>query len=399
MRPVLAATPALADHAGAALREVPIVEPAAMRADPAAWNSAGIGADEAFAAARDAEAGGQSIARLLPVHAPLTGARIALVLRADSALYRDAPRGRFAFLHVPLGLGGRGHAGGAASLRSNGADRAAARTRPDRRRRLNSAFLVAPPVLGQRTDGGSRAAMDRGPPGFTPHQAHGAVFVRLEPGPDPAPLFRAPFGTDDHDHFWWDQGEWRGTAFDAIENVLDPFHTSELHHGFIRRRDRRNPVTLTVENFERGVEMTIDQSRPDLGLMSRMLERDRTRSRTRYDAPTVVQAVWEGRDRLTLCVTAYFTPVTRTSFRTYACFTTARGVLPAWLKRAGLKAFLLPVVRQDRKALAAQADVVARFGTTRYAQGPGDLLGGRIHKIYNGHALVPGVTDRVTAEL
>ncbi len=231
------------------------------------------------------------------------------------------------------------------------------------------------------------------------HEAHGAVFVRLEPGPDPAPLFRAPFGTDDHDHFWWDQGEWRGTAFDAIENVLDPFHTSELHHGFIRRRDRRNPVTLTVENFERGVEMTIDQSRPDLGLMSRMLERDRTRSRTRYDAPTVVQAVWEGRDRLTLCVTAYFTPVTRTSFRTYACFTTARGVLPAWLKRAGLKAFLLPVVRQDRKALAAQADVVARFGTTRYAQGPGDLLGGRIHKIYNGHALVPGVTDRVTAEL
>jgi len=141
MRPVLAATPALADHAGDALREVPIVEPAAMRADPAAWNSAGIGADEAFAAARDAEAGGQglvrdgiaaglstgtsgarglflaspreraryvgqSIARLLPVHAPLTGARIALVLRADSALYRDARRGRFAFLHVPLGLGG-----------------------------------------------------------------------------------------------------------------------------------------------------------------------------------------------------------------------------------------------------------------------------------------------------
>lgn len=231
------------------------------------------------------------------------------------------------------------------------------------------------------------------------HEAHGAVFVRLERGDDPAPAFRAPFGLANHDHFWWDQGEWRGTAFDAIENVLDPFHTSELHHGFIRRRDRRIPVTLTVENFERGIEMTIDQSRPDRGIMSRMLERDRTRSRTRYDAPTAVQAMWEGRDRLTLCVTAYFTPVTRSSFRPYACFTTPQGILPAWLKKAGLKAFLLPVVRQDRLALSAQADVVGSFGAAQYAQGPGDILGGRVHKIYAGQKLKPGITDRVSAEL
>lgn len=139
MRPVLAATPALSRHAGADLRDIPIVEPAAMRADPAGWNSAGIGAEEALAAGLDAEAGGrglvrpgiaaglstgtsgtrglflasaheraryvgQSIARLLPAHSLLTGARIALVLRADSELYRDVGGGRFAFQHLPLGL-------------------------------------------------------------------------------------------------------------------------------------------------------------------------------------------------------------------------------------------------------------------------------------------------------
>lgn len=180
---------------------------------------------------------------------------------------------------------------------------------------------------------------------------------------------------------------------------MDPFHTNELHHGFIRRRDRRLPVTLTVENFDRGIEMTIVQSEPDKGIMSRMLEGDRTRSRTRYDAPAGVQALWESDRGLTLCVTAFFTPVTKYSFRPFACFTTPRRLLPASVKKWGLKAFLLPVVRQDRSALAAQADVVASFGTTRYAQGPGDLLGNRVHKLYRGGTLPPGITDRVAVEL
>lgn len=141
MRPALARTPALAHLAGAPLAAFPIVDPQTMRRDPAAWNSAGIGADAALAAAQDAEGGGegrvrediiaglstgtmgarglflasgaeraryvgQSIARLLPAHAPLTGARIALVLRADSELYRAVRGGRFAILHLPLGLTG-----------------------------------------------------------------------------------------------------------------------------------------------------------------------------------------------------------------------------------------------------------------------------------------------------
>ena len=233
------------------------------------------------------------------------------------------------------------------------------------------------------------------------HEAHGAIFVRLaEPVDAPsAPFLRAPFGAEGLDHFWWDQGEWQGTAFDALENVMDPFHTSELHHGFIRRRDRRQPVILTVENFERGIEMTIEQTSPDTGIMSRMLEGDRTRSRTRYDAPTAIQAVWEGRGGLTLCVTAFFTPVTKRSFRPFACFTTPRGMLPGWVKKLGLKTFLLPVVRQDRRALAAQAGVVERFGTTRYAQGPGDILGNRIHRLYRGETLTPGVTGQEHADL
>lgn len=135
----LSRTPAHAEWAGGPLESFPVRDVDAMRDDPTRWNSLGIDATHAMEAAMEAEHGGsgvvcgdvvaglstgtsgrrglflasareraeyvgQSVASLLPWHAPLTGARIALVLRADSDLYRDVGRGRFSFLHLPLGM-------------------------------------------------------------------------------------------------------------------------------------------------------------------------------------------------------------------------------------------------------------------------------------------------------
>ena len=221
-------------------------------------------------------------------------------------------------------------------------------------------------------------------------ERHGAVFVRLSPDGAPAPDLPPLLGEPGHDHFWWAQGRWRGRAIDAVENVLDPFHTGFIHDGFIRSRKKRLAVRLGVERFERGIEMVIEQDQPDLGLMSRALEGDRARSRTRYYPPTTIQAVWEGAERLTLCVTAFFTPESEGVFRPFACFTTPRGRGPGWLKQAAIRTFLAPVVAQDRRALARQHDVIEAFGAPRFAQGPGDLLGGRVHRLYEGGSLEPG---------
>ncbi len=219
-------------------------------------------------------------------------------------------------------------------------------------------------------------------------ELHGAVLVRLEPGGPELPDL-GPWGAADHDHFWWSQGVWRGRALDALENVLDPFHTNFIHDGIIRRSNRRIPVRLSVEAGEDWIESIIEQPQPDMGWMSRMLEPPRDRSRTRLHSPTLVQARWEGPRGLTLCVTVFFTPVTPTTLAPFACFTTPKGRGPGWLKERAIRFFLEKVVAQDRHALARQLDNIERFGAPRFLQGPGDLLGARVAQLYQGQKIEP----------
>ena len=219
-------------------------------------------------------------------------------------------------------------------------------------------------------------------------ELHGAVLVRLEPGGPELPDL-GPWGAADHDHFWWSQGVWRGRALDALENVLDPFHTNFIHDGIIRRSNRRIPVRLSVEAGEDWIESIIEQPQPDMGWMSRMLEPPRDRSRTRLHSPTLVQARWEGPRGLTLCVTVFFTPVTPTTLAPFACFTTPKGRGPGWLKERAIRFFLEKVVAQDRHALARQLDNIERFGAPRFLQGPGDLLGARVARLYQGQKIEP----------
>ncbi|ALH80792.1 aromatic ring-hydroxylating oxygenase subunit alpha [Sphingopyxis macrogoltabida] len=230
-------------------------------------------------------------------------------------------------------------------------------------------------------------------------ERHGGIFVALSEAAPAEPPLPPTLGAAGHDHFWWQQGTWRGRAFDAIENVMDPFHTNHLHHGFIRRRDKRLPVSLLVESDGAGIAMVIEQQQPDLGLMSRFLERDRSRSISRYYPPTVVQARWEGLEKLTLCVTAFFTPSTDDSFMPFACFTTPRGIAPGWLKQAAIRLFLAPVVAQDRRALASQSEVMTTFGFPRFTAGPGDILGSRLSRLWQGETIAAGQDAPVDAML
>ena len=139
--PSLARTPALAERAGRPLDKFPVVSPPTMRADIAAWNSLGLTAEQARAAAGAAETGqdhelphgvqagfstggdggerglfittpseredylGSLLGKLVAPRRLLSPLRAALILRANNRLYQDIGGAGAAFLFLGLDQG------------------------------------------------------------------------------------------------------------------------------------------------------------------------------------------------------------------------------------------------------------------------------------------------------
>ena len=217
----------------------------------------------------------------------------------------------------------------------------------------------------------------------------GVVFVCLKPQAEiEASLPPMPEG-DDFDHFWWAMKPEDARVFDALDNVLDPFHTNFIHNGYIRVKGRRQRVVQTIETFENSFEATYVQD-TDHGWMSRALEGPRAQSRGHYYPPVAFQGRWEGPKGLTLCVTIWFVPEDEHSIRPVARFSTPKAKGPAWLKEAMIRLFLFQVIDQDADALKKLHDNIAQFGGPRFAAGPGDRLGDKLMTLYQGGQLVPG---------
>ena len=255
-------------------------------------------------------------------------------------------------------------------------------------------------VPGCARDGLSRQNLSRlGAEPLAVAELDGAVFVRLAGGVDDWASILPPMpGGADFDHFWWAQRPTPARVYDALDNVLDPFHTNFIHEGLIRTKGRRQPVVQTLRAAERSFEVTYVQG-ADYGWMSRILEGARSQSRGYYYPPVVFQGRWEGPKGLNLCVTLWFVPENATSLRTMARFSTPKSKGPAWLKEALIRLFLVQVIEQDRRALQHQHGNIARFGGPKFKAGPGDRLTDRLTTLYQGGRLEPGEAGPFHMEL
>lgn len=212
-------------------------------------------------------------------------------------------------------------------------------------------------------------------------ESAGLVWACLATEPPAFPVLPDIMLNDRVDRFWWRLEPSRAGLLDAVENHLDPTHPHLIHPWMVRSPKKRRPVEVRVRSGPWGAEaLYVERSRP-AALMPRLLEGRRAVSIGRLYGPTIAEVAFEGDAGLKLSILVVFTPEDEGLVRPWAHFATPRGVAPAWLKAVVLKAFHIPVLRQDRRILALQEDWRAN---DRYATGPLDLIGPTIWRMANG---------------
>ncbi len=217
----------------------------------------------------------------------------------------------------------------------------------------------------------------------------GLVWTTLAKSPNAEPFLPPPLTTEGLDTFMWPVKSSRARLLDAIENLLDPAHPHFLHAGIVRAKNVRRPVDVTVRVRPTFAEAIYIENAKASALMPRMLEGLRVASIGRFFPPSTGQVAFEGKDGLKLAITVFFTPESETTVRPFAHFATPKGIAPAFVKEALLRAFHIPVLAQDRAALCKQTDDIEAIGAPKYALGPLDFLFPAINALAAGETPEP----------
>jgi phenylpropionate dioxygenase-like ring-hydroxylating dioxygenase large terminal subunit len=211
----------------------------------------------------------------------------------------------------------------------------------------------------------------------------GLIWTTISAAPAPFPALPAAFEDSHYDGFWWHLSASEARMLDAIENLLDPIHSYFLHPGLVRGRGRWNPMRVDFTAGAWGCEARYTEERKALTLLQRLSEGNRTHSYGRYFAPAIVQIAFEDKKGMTATISVIFSPEDENRTRTYAHFSTRKGLAPAWLKRWFIRGFHTAVIAQDRAMLRHQSRTIHHFGGPQFKTGPNDWFGPVIWRLVN----------------
>ncbi|RMQ47720.1 Rieske domain-containing protein [Pseudomonas cichorii] len=214
-------------------------------------------------------------------------------------------------------------------------------------------------------------------------EAHGLVWVCLS-GQSPASPPVAPAGQRQKLDTFWITDQVQCSLQDAAENFLDGFHTHFVHAGWIRHDRQRQQITARVRPLADGIEAEYSEEGKQSGLISRLFEGERGSSMGRFRLPGLAEIEYRDRgDGLNLLVSAWMTPCGDGRLQVFARVATARGWLPALLKRSVLRRAFGVILRQDRQILEKVSANHRRFHAVAALplDGPQDLLGPGIRQL------------------
>lgn len=213
-------------------------------------------------------------------------------------------------------------------------------------------------------------------------ESHGMIWATL--GSAPAPIYGPNEGLPSPMSVGYVTTTVRSSVECAAENFLDGTHTHFVHAGWVRQDARRQNVHVDLRAGGDWVEARYTGEAGQAGLISRLLESNRTESRGRFRTPGIAEIEYCDARGVRLRITAYLTPETEHELRVHAVILTRKGLLPAPVSHWILSRVFAPVLQQDLKILELQhahRDPNQPFIDTR-----ADILGPWIRRLLAGES-------------
>ena len=256
------------------------------------------------------------------------------------------------------------------------------------------------PYHGWRFDGGGRC---RGVPGLleqTPNIAVPPHAVREQNGliyissgdARGEPYSRRPFGPGHRRQRSSKTGFGR-RLIDVAENILDATHTHFTHSGLLRGlSSRRYKVKVTVTGGDGWVEARYEGEPRQEGIISRLLEGERSISVGRFIAPGVAELEFWGRDRINLSTTFHLRQEDDEHVHGFGVLAGPMQGGIGYLKAVLFKPLFHIALRQDQTILTAARQ--NRLPDAKPVVGRLDILRPEIEAILRGER--PSVADAPT---
>ena len=185
----------------------------------------------------------------------------------------------------------------------------------------------------------------------------------------------------------------RSSLIDVAENILDATHTHFTHSGILRGlSSRRYNVKVTVTGGDGWVEARYEGEPRQEGIISRLLEGERSISVGRFIAPGVAELEFWGRDRINLSTTFHLRQEDDEHVHGFGVLAgPVQGGL-GYLKAVLFKPLFHIALRQDQTILTAARR--NRLPNAKPVVGRLDILRPHIEAILRGER--PSVADAPT---
>jgi phenylpropionate dioxygenase-like ring-hydroxylating dioxygenase large terminal subunit len=185
----------------------------------------------------------------------------------------------------------------------------------------------------------------------------------------------------------------KSSLAEVAENILDATHTHFTHRGILRGlSSRRYKVAIGVTGGDGWVEARYEGEPRQEGMVSRLLEGERSISVGRFRAPGIAELEFWGKSRINLATTFHLRQETADMVHGFGILSGPRQGMLGHMKAALFKPFFKIAQRQDQRILQAAEENRRMFGQRRQMIGPLDVMRPHIDAILAGRA--PDVADQ-----